>query len=74
MFGPLGMRDTGFQVPAAKLDRLASAYMMDPQKKELGFFDDARDSRWAKPPPFPAGGAALVSTVDDYPRLLPDAA
>jgi CubicO group peptidase (beta-lactamase class C family) len=66
LFGPLGMRDTGFYVPAAKLDRLASAYRMDPEKKELGFFDDARDSRWAKPLPFPAGGSALVSTVDDY--------
>src|SRR6202012_2505926 len=41
LFAPLGMRDTGFQVPAAKLDRFASAYMMDQQKKELGFFDDA---------------------------------
>jgi CubicO group peptidase (beta-lactamase class C family) len=66
LFGPLGMRDTGFQVPAAKLDRLASAYVRDPLKKELGFFDDARDSRWARPLPFPAGGSALVSTVDDY--------
>jgi CubicO group peptidase (beta-lactamase class C family) len=66
LFGPLGMRDTGFQVPATKLDRLASAYMMDQQKKELTFFDDARDSRWARPLPFPAGGSALVSTVDDY--------
>jgi CubicO group peptidase (beta-lactamase class C family) len=66
LFGPLGMRDTGFHVPASKLDRLASAYRMDPEKKELGFFDDARDSRWAKPLAFPAGGSALVSTVDDY--------
>jgi CubicO group peptidase (beta-lactamase class C family) len=66
LFGPLGMRDTGFLVPAAKLDRLASAYSMDPQKKELTLFDDARDSRWAKPLAFPAGGSALVSTVDDY--------
>src|SRR6185369_1491993 len=41
LFGPLGMRDTGFHVPAAKLDRLASAYKMDPAKKELAFFDDA---------------------------------
>src|SRR5437868_7829123 len=66
LFGPLGMRDTGFQVPATKLDRLASAYMMDSQKKELTFFDDARDSRWSKPLPFPAGGSALVSTADDF--------
>src|SRR6185369_12318965 len=62
----LGMRDTGFQVPADNLERLASAYMMDPQSKTLGFFDDAANSRWAKPPPFAAGGSGLVSTVDDF--------
>ena len=66
LFAPLGMRDTGFQVPAAKLDRFASAYMMDPQTKKLGFFDDAANSRWSKPPPFASGGGGLVSTVDDF--------
>src|SRR5260370_1435501 len=60
------MPDTGFQVPAGKVGRLASAYMMDPQKKELTFFDDARNSRWSEPPSFAAGGSGLVSTVDDY--------
>jgi CubicO group peptidase (beta-lactamase class C family) len=66
LFAPLGMRDTGFQVPAAKLDRFASAYMMDQQTKKLGFFDDAAHSRWSKAPPFASGGGGLVSTVDDY--------
>jgi CubicO group peptidase (beta-lactamase class C family) len=66
LFAPLGMRDTGFHVPADKLDRLASAYRMDPEKKELTFFDDARNSRWSKPPSFAAGGSGLVSTVDDF--------
>ena len=66
LFEPLGMRDTGFEVPAGQLDRLASAYMMDPQTKALTFFDDARSSRWAKPPAFAAGGSGLVSTADDY--------
>ena len=66
LFEPLGMGDTGFEVPAGKLDRLASAYMMDPQKKTLGVFDDARNSRWAKPPAFARGGSGLVSTADDY--------
>jgi CubicO group peptidase (beta-lactamase class C family) len=66
LFVPMFMRDTGFHVPAAKLPRLASAYMMDPGKKDLGFFDDARNSRWAKPPAFAAGGSGLVSTIDDY--------
>jgi CubicO group peptidase (beta-lactamase class C family) len=66
LFAPLGMRDTGFQVPAAKLDRFASAYMMDQKTKTLGFFDDAAQSRWSKAPPFASGGGGLVSTVDDY--------
>ena len=66
IFEPLGMKDTGFQVAPEKLGRLASAYMRDPQKKGLGFFDDAADSRWSRPPPFAAGGSGLVSTVDDF--------
>ncbi|MGH8429818.1 MAG: serine hydrolase domain-containing protein, partial [Solimonas sp.] len=66
LFTPLGMRDTGFQVPAEKLDRLASAYMMDRETKKLVFFDDARASRWSRPPLFAAGGSGLVSTADDY--------
>ena len=67
LFGPLGMRDTGFQVPADKVGRLASNYMTDPKDRtKLTFFDDARDSRWSRPPVFEAGGGGLVSTVDDY--------
>jgi CubicO group peptidase (beta-lactamase class C family) len=66
LFGPLGMRDTGFQVPADKIGRLASAYTMDREKGKLIVFDDARNSRWSKPPPFAAGGGGLVSTADDY--------
>jgi CubicO group peptidase (beta-lactamase class C family) len=67
LFGPLGMRDTGFQVPSDKLGRLASVYMTDPKdKKKVTFFDDARDSRWSRAPVFEAGGSGLVSTVDDY--------
>ena len=66
LFAPLGMYDTGFQVTQSKLHRLASAYMMDPQKKALGFFDDAKTSRWSKPPAFAAGGSGLVSTVEDF--------
>jgi len=67
LFGPLGMRDTGFQVPADKVGRLASNYMTDPKDgTKLAFFDDARDSRWSRSPVFEAGGGGLVSTVDDY--------
>ena len=66
LFAPLGMRDTGFQVPAAKLDRLASAYRMDPESRKLVLFDDAADSKWSRPPVFASGGGGLVSTVADY--------
>jgi len=67
LFGPLGMHDTAFQVLADRVGRLASNYMTDPKDNtKLGFFDDARDSRWSRPPAFESGGGGLVSTVDDY--------
>jgi CubicO group peptidase (beta-lactamase class C family) len=66
LFEPLGMHDTGFSVPAGKLDRLASAYMATPGKDGLTLFDDARASRWSNPRVFEAGGSGLVSTVDDF--------
>ena len=37
LFGPLGMRDTGFQVPADKVGRLASNYMTDPKDKHEAY-------------------------------------
>lgn len=66
IFAPLGMKDTGFHVPKAKLKRLASAYMTDHSTGKLVFFDDARQSRWSAPPAFESGGGGLVSTIDDY--------
>jgi len=66
IFEPLGMKDTGFHVPAAKLDRLASCYVANPETGQLEFFDDANDSLWSYPPAFEAGSGGLVSTVDDY--------
>jgi CubicO group peptidase (beta-lactamase class C family) len=70
LFEPLGMADTGFEVPADKLDRLASAYMTDDATGQTAFFDDARQSRWAAPRRFEAGGSGLVSTADDYLAFL----
>lgn len=66
IFDPLGMKDTGFHVPAKKLDRLTSCYSVSPQTGGLELYDDAQDSQWANPPAFPMGGGGLVSTVDDY--------
>jgi CubicO group peptidase (beta-lactamase class C family) len=66
IFAPLGMRDTGFSVPAGKLDRLASCYLPDAHSGALALHDGVADSAWSRPPAFPDGGAGLVSTVDDY--------
>jgi CubicO group peptidase (beta-lactamase class C family) len=66
IFGPLGMHDTGFRVPEAKLDRLAVCYQADPETGALQIFDAAGDSIWSRPPIFESGGGGLVSTVDDY--------
>lgn len=66
IFEPLGMQDTGFHVPADKLDRLPTSYLVDPATDRLAVYDNPRDSRWSRPPVFPAGGSGLVSTVDDY--------
>jgi CubicO group peptidase (beta-lactamase class C family) len=66
IFEPLGMVDTGFSVPKAKLGRLTTCYQVNAETRALELYDDAEDSLWAKPPAFPAGGGGLVSTVDDY--------
>jgi CubicO group peptidase (beta-lactamase class C family) len=66
IFAPLGMKDTGFSVPAAKIDRLPVAYRTDFKTKERVVFDAAKDGLFAKPPAFESGGGGLVSTVDDY--------
>jgi CubicO group peptidase (beta-lactamase class C family) len=66
IFEPLGMKDTGFMVPAAEVGRFASAYRRDPGTNALVLFDDARDSRFSRPMPFHSGGGGLVSTADDF--------
>lgn len=66
IFGPLGMDDTGFSVPEAKLDRLADCHQADPETGRLEVYDAADDSLWSRPPVFESGGGGLVSTADDY--------
>jgi CubicO group peptidase (beta-lactamase class C family) len=66
IFKPLGMRDTGFSVPAAKLPRLSPSYSTDPETGALELYDDAVGSQWCRPPAFPSAAAGLVSTIDDY--------
>jgi CubicO group peptidase (beta-lactamase class C family) len=66
LFEPLGMKDTGFSVPAATIGRLATSYMVDPQTRALVVYDPAEGGDWSRPPAFPNGAGGLVSTADDY--------
>jgi CubicO group peptidase (beta-lactamase class C family) len=66
IFEPLGMKDTDFSVPAAKLDRLATSYMPSGQNGALEVYDPAEGGDWSRPPVFPNGAGGLVSTADDY--------
>ncbi len=66
LFEPLGMKDTGFSVPAAKLNRLATSYWTNFQSGALELYDKAEGGQWSRPPAFPSGGEGLVSTIDDY--------
>jgi CubicO group peptidase (beta-lactamase class C family) len=65
IFAPLGMRDTGFYVPKAKLGRLVTSYDHNHQTGKVEVFDRP-DGQWSKPPAFPSGSAGLVSSVDDF--------
>jgi CubicO group peptidase (beta-lactamase class C family) len=67
LFEPLGMVDTGFFVPAAKLDRLAGIWWRNHATGVLERFDGiGAESRFAAPPGFASASGGLVSTADDY--------
>jgi CubicO group peptidase (beta-lactamase class C family) len=66
IFEPLGMKDTGFSVPAGEIGRLSTSYQVNWKTGELEVYDSAEGGQWSRPPAFPSGGGGLVSTVDDY--------
>lgn len=68
LFEPLGMKDTAFSVPAAKMERFASCYMPKPGGG-LRIQDDAGKSTYAETPKLESGGGGLVSTMHDYMRF-----
>jgi CubicO group peptidase (beta-lactamase class C family) len=73
VFEPLGMTDTGFYVPAAKLQRFTSMYAPAEAAGAFGATADGTglalidrpDGWYAAPPALPDGAASLVSTIDD---------
>jgi len=67
LFEPLGMADTGFEVPAGQLGRVPSYYRPGP----AGGLElvDAPAGQWRSAPAFPSGAGGLVSTADDWYRF-----
>ena len=67
VFTPLGMKDTGFLVPEAKLPRVATIYAWDAKQGALAA--QPRDPDISKMPGLPSGGGGLYSTASDYLRF-----
>ncbi|MFE9498927.1 serine hydrolase domain-containing protein [Streptomyces collinus] len=61
---PLGMKDTGFEVPPEKRDRFTSAYRLDGAGMPVR--TDTPDGAFASAPRFASGAGGLVSTADDW--------
>ncbi|GAA2964855.1 serine hydrolase domain-containing protein [Actinokineospora diospyrosa] len=68
IFAPLGMRDTGFHVPADKIDRLATAYSTTDSGERVVY--DPPQGQWSTPAAFFSGAGGLVSTATDYRAFL----
>lgn len=68
VFGPCGMTSTFFKVPEGEIGRLTDNYGV------LGGvpvpIDPAESSIYLDTPPFPTGGAGLVSSPRDYDRFM----
>ena len=69
IFEPLDMVDTGFYVPADKLERFATNYAPGEDSTGLKVFDAPANSEYTRPGRLPSGGGGLVSTASDYVRF-----
>jgi CubicO group peptidase (beta-lactamase class C family) len=70
IFGPLGMKDTGFFVPPEKRNRFATLYASG-QNGELvvNAAPGATADDYTTQPSMPSGGGGMVSTAEDYLRF-----
>ncbi|MEU5597443.1 serine hydrolase domain-containing protein [Streptomyces sp. NPDC020298] len=64
IFEPLGMTDTGFEVPAGERGRFTTSYR--PGADGTLEVADTPDGDFSSVPEFPSGGGGLVSTADDW--------
>ncbi|MBB4082855.1 serine hydrolase domain-containing protein [Brevundimonas lenta] len=69
IFTPLGMKDTGFTVPAEKADRLPDCYAWAGPAMGRVMYDRGAESVWLRKPNLVSGGGGLVSTALDYHRF-----
>lgn len=69
LFEPLGMKDTGFYVPAEKQDRFVTCYQHEDGKLTEFHQQHLCVGIYDREPAFASGGAGLVSTLDDYARF-----
>jgi CubicO group peptidase (beta-lactamase class C family) len=68
IFRPLGMKDTGFDVPDDKLNRLAKTYKQGPNANLVE--DQPIIDTWPEPGRgIEAGGAGIFSTAGDFARF-----
>ena len=65
IFEPLGMRDTGFKMPAEKQGRIAKIYEVEQGYRVF----DAKSSGMCELERIESGGGGLMSTAADYTRL-----
>ncbi len=69
IFEPLGMKDTGFFVPAEKRARFATNYRADDQEVLTVTQAGSPPTDYKEQPSMPSGGGGLVTTAEDYYRF-----
>jgi len=67
LFKPLDMNNTGFDVPADKLNKLSNFYFYSNGKLSLS--DKPETTKLAYRPDFISGGGGAVSTLEDYSKF-----
>ena len=66
LFGPLGMNDTDFYVPAEKAERFAQIYTYDEEGNLAASEMFGAANNYMADPVFKSGGGGLVSSTMDY--------
>jgi CubicO group peptidase (beta-lactamase class C family) len=66
LFEPLGMRETGFWLPAEQAGRLPSQYVTDFGTGKVQLQRLSGPEVWTRAPAFPSAAGGLLSTADDY--------